>query len=146
MIVSSPYARARSTVAALSRQTGIPITIEHDLRERALGDTGAAGFLGAVETLWREPTLAYPGGESNEQAQRRGVAVLTGIRKDRGGGHVVVSTHGNLMALMLQHVDPSVGYEFWRGLTMPDIYRVDWPARGVPTTGRLAMLPDRRVD
>ena len=36
--------------------------------------------------------------------------------------HIVLSTHGNLLALILQTFDPSVDFVFWKSLTMPDIY------------------------
>jgi 2,3-bisphosphoglycerate-dependent phosphoglycerate mutase len=38
--------------------------------------------------------------------------------------HIVVSTHGNLLALTLNGLDRSYGYEFWRDLSFPDVYRL----------------------
>lgn len=38
---------------------------------------------------------------------------------------LVVATHGNLPALDLAAVDSSVGFEFCRALTFPDILRLD---------------------
>jgi 2,3-bisphosphoglycerate-dependent phosphoglycerate mutase len=29
-----------------------------------------------------------------------------------------------MMALVLQHYDPRVDYDFWRALTMPDVYEL----------------------
>jgi 2,3-bisphosphoglycerate-dependent phosphoglycerate mutase len=37
----------------------------------------------------------------------------------------VISTHGNLLALILKHFNPDVGYTFWYTLTMPDIYQLE---------------------
>ena len=35
---------------------------------------------------------------------------------------VALATHGNLLALALNGLDPSFGYEFWRRLSFPDVY------------------------
>jgi 2,3-bisphosphoglycerate-dependent phosphoglycerate mutase len=37
---------------------------------------------------------------------------------------MVLSTHGNLLTLILQHYEPNVDYAFWRALTMPDVYEL----------------------
>ncbi|MBN1248550.1 MAG: histidine phosphatase family protein, partial [Anaerolineae bacterium] len=63
-------------------------------------------------------------------AQARGVAVLEACHLNHGGEHIVLGTHGNLLALVLQHFDPTVDFEFWLALTMPDIYRVRTSATG----------------
>jgi 2,3-bisphosphoglycerate-dependent phosphoglycerate mutase len=38
---------------------------------------------------------------------------------------LVLATHGNLLALILQHFDSTIGFSFWESLTMPDIYQLD---------------------
>jgi len=122
-IYSSPARRARETVAPLAESLGLPILVEPDLRERQLGDSSEADFQRAVEATWRDPRSAYPGGESNAVAQQRGVAVVSRLLQ-HAGAHRVLATHGNLLALVLQHFDPTVGFPFWQSLTMPDIYRL----------------------
>jgi 2,3-bisphosphoglycerate-dependent phosphoglycerate mutase len=128
-IYSSPARRARETVAPLAERLGLPILIEPDLRERQLGDGPVTDFEQAVEATWSDPLFAYPGGESNAAAQQRGVAVVYRLLKDPGA-HRVLATHGNLLALLLQHFDPAVGFPFWRSLTMPDIYRLSLSGAG----------------
>ncbi len=39
--------------------------------------------------------------------------------------HTVVVTHGNLLALLLQHFDGTYGFEAWQRLTNPDVFAVD---------------------
>ncbi len=34
-------------------------------------------------------------------------------------------THGNLLALLLQHLDPQYDFETWRTMRNPDVYRLD---------------------
>jgi 2,3-bisphosphoglycerate-dependent phosphoglycerate mutase len=52
------------------------------------------------------------------------------------GEHVVAATHGNLLALVLNGFDPAFGYEFWRALSFPDIYRLAFDANGLVAVDR----------
>lgn len=140
-IYSSPFRRARQTVRLLADCLGLPVHIEPDLRERKLSHgRGVSEFLPAVRQTWEDPSYAHPGGESNAAAQQRGVAVVERLRERYPGGHLVLSTHGNLMALVLQHYDPRVAYDFWRTLTMPDVYEL----RMVPSEPSITRLWQER--
>lgn len=121
-IYASPAHRARETIAPLAVRLGLPIHIVPELRERELCHGAVDDFSGAVKTTWGDPSFAHPGGESNAAAQRRGVAVVRRLQKRHPDEHVVFATHGNLLALVLQHFDPRVDFAFWKSLTMPDIY------------------------
>jgi 2,3-bisphosphoglycerate-dependent phosphoglycerate mutase len=121
-IYCSPYMRARQTIAPLAARLDLLVQTEPDLRERRLGDPAAEDFLQAVEAAWSDPSFAHPGGESNIAAQRRGLAAVQRLRERHPQGHVVLSTHGNLLALIVQGFAPEADYEFWRSLTMPDVY------------------------
>ena len=41
------------------------------------------------------------------------------------GQHVVLATHGNLLGLIVNGFHSSCGYDFWQGLSFPDVYRLD---------------------
>jgi 2,3-bisphosphoglycerate-dependent phosphoglycerate mutase len=137
VICSSPSYRARQTVTPLAARLALPIHIVPDLRERQLGDAPVEDFVKAVEATWDDPTFAYPGGESNCAAQRRGIAVVHKLREQYPAAHIVLSTHGNLLALLLQHFDPSIGFPFWKSLSMPDVYRLDLSVEGESAIRRL---------
>lgn len=124
-VYSSPFRRARDTVAPLAKRLGQPIHAINDLRERELGIAPAGSFMAAVKATWEDPTLAFLGGEPNAAAQRRGVAVIRGLLDRHPGQQIAVGTHGNLLALILQRFDPSVGFAFWQLLTMPDVHRLE---------------------
>ncbi|MGB5817393.1 MAG: histidine phosphatase family protein [Thermoanaerobaculia bacterium] len=124
-IHASSERRARQTVEPLAVEKGLPVQPEDGLRERRLMDVETADFRAAVKRTWDEPDFAYPGGESNATARRRGLEVVRRIVEQHPDGEVVVGTHGNLLALVLQHFDPSVGFDFWESLTMPDIIRFE---------------------
>ena len=50
---------------------------------------------------------------------------------------LVVATHGNLMALILNGLDPSFGYEFWRELSFPDVYELAFEASALIRVRRM---------
>lgn len=136
-IYSSPYRRAIQTIAPLAARLDLPVQLEHDLRERHLGQVSGLEFLEAIEATWQDPSFAHPGGESNQVAQLRGLMVLDRLQALATTKPVVLSTHGNLMTLILQHFDASVDLAFWRALTMPDIYVLRIHEVGGATIGRL---------
>ncbi len=121
-IYSSSYRRAYETVSPLALQLKLNIRMTNELCERRLAGAPVDDFAEAVAATWRDPTKALPGGESNAAARQRGGALIERLRARYSDGRIVVSTHGNLLALILQHFDPSVDFEFWQALTMPDIY------------------------
>lgn len=145
-IVSSPYCRAWETVAPLAERLRLPITAEPDLRERALGTVSPSAFRDAVRATWDDFDLAHPGGETNREARRRGCAVVTRLRAACPGEHIVLGTHGNLLALILNGLlEPGaqgcptgpIDFRFWSALSMPDIYLLQLAADRVPVCRRL---------
>ena len=122
IIYSSPATRAHQTIAPFAGRLGLHIQDEPDLRERVLGEEKFEDFFGAVEAAWRDPFFAHPGGESSAEAQKRGLAVVKRLQARHPNEAIVLSTHGNLLALILQGFDPSIGFAFWKALTMPDAY------------------------
>lgn len=123
-IYASPYRRARQTVEPLAGQLNLSFNILPNLRERQLARDPVENFAEAVKKVWQNPSFAHPGGESNVVAQQRGMGVVNQLKQQHPTDHVVLATHGNLMALILQHFDSTLGYEFWKSLLMPDIYRL----------------------
>jgi 2,3-bisphosphoglycerate-dependent phosphoglycerate mutase len=137
LIISSPYRRARQTVEPLATRLNLPIHEEPDLRERHLAEGDVHSFLQAVEATWRDPAFAHPGGESNTAAQQRGLAVVRRLREQHVAKCIVLATHGNLLALILQGFDPAVDFAFWNAMTMPDIYKLDVTPDGEMAIRRL---------
>jgi 2,3-bisphosphoglycerate-dependent phosphoglycerate mutase len=134
-IYSSPYRRARESVEPLAASLGLSIEIMDDLRERSLGIGWDENFMETIRSTWEDFSLAYPdGGETNQEAMERAARAL-GILCDRHPDEtIVVATHGNLLVLLLRVMDVAKGFEFWRNLTLPDVYRA------VVIQGRLDLL------
>jgi len=135
-IYSSPFLRARETIAPLARRSGLPVHVEPELQERRLGNS-TLDFLDAVEAAWRDSSFAHPEGESNAAAQERGLAVMRRLQKQHVTEHIVLSTHGNLLALILQSFDPAVDFAFWKALTLHDIYALSFDQVGQAVMSRL---------
>jgi 2,3-bisphosphoglycerate-dependent phosphoglycerate mutase len=121
-VYSSPYRRAIQTVEPLASRAGKSIQLVEDLRERNLA-AGEVDFDEAALRTWKDFNHAYPGGESNLEAQTRGVAALELLMQVNRGKHIVVSTHGTLMSLIMNRYSPKeYDYKFWQKLDMPDVY------------------------
>jgi 2,3-bisphosphoglycerate-dependent phosphoglycerate mutase len=123
-IYSSPARRALDTVELLTRRFRIEPIVVDDLRERDLVVAPGMDFEAAVQAAWLSPQTAGSGSESNAVAQARGLAAILKIVKEQSGLHVVVATHGNLLALVLNGLKLSIGFDFWRTLTFPDVYEL----------------------
>jgi 2,3-bisphosphoglycerate-dependent phosphoglycerate mutase len=123
-IYSSPERRALETIELLSRRVRLEPIVVDDLRERELTVAPGVDFEALVQAAWLSPTTAASVGESNDVAQARGVAAIRRIIAEQSGLRVVVATHGNLLALILNAFRPAFGFDFWRALTFPDAYEL----------------------
>lgn len=112
----------------LAERLGLEIHERVDLRERLLSPTPRADWLACLERSFAEPAYALPGGESGCLAQQRVVAVLEAIAVDHAGKTVVAASHGNLIALALARYDESVGFAFWRAMSMPAVFPLELSA------------------
>jgi 2,3-bisphosphoglycerate-dependent phosphoglycerate mutase len=123
-IYSSPARRSIETISHLADRVGLCPVVVPDLRERELLAIPAGDFERVVRESWSAPTIATPGGESNSAAQTRALTAVRQLVIRHAGQHLVVATHGNLLALILNGLDSAFGYEFWRQLSFPDVYEL----------------------
>lgn len=125
-IYSSPYKRAIDTVQGIADLYGKQIIVLEDLKERVLASGTLADFEDAIYRVWRDPSLAYQGGESNIDAQKRVLPIFYELLKQHVNSTLVIGTHGNIMTLVLNAFDTSIGLTFWRELKMPDIFKAEF--------------------
>lgn len=136
-IYTSPSKRSVETIEPLASRLALRPEVVTDLRERTLPVVPTAQFDALVRRAWSSPAEAPGGGESNVEAQVRGLTVVRTAVMRHAGAHVVLATHGNLLALVLNALDAKFGYEFWRQLSFPDIYQLVFDGRDLRNVERL---------
>lgn len=81
---------------------------------------------GVVSKTYEDFSFSFPGGETNRNASRRGAEVVRRLLREYRGRTLALASHGNIMTLILNAFNDSYGIEFFRKLSMPDIYRADF--------------------
>lgn len=125
-VYTSPYRRAIQTVEGIAQARHLPVQTIDALKERQLSSGVLEDFHAAVQRVWHEPSFAWAGGESNQQAMARAIPSLRNILLTHPQQSVVIGTHGNIMVLMMHYFDAQYDYAFWQKLSMPDIYRLSF--------------------
>ncbi len=119
LAVTSAYLRARETAEIIAALLGVPLEVEHELRERDIGDLMGKPY----EVVAQDPTFdparpwlwTPPGGESFEQVRRRVGPVLDGLALAHPRSEVIVVSHGGVMLSLWAHVGGS-----WDGAHFPE--------------------------
>lgn len=123
---ASSYLRAVQTIDPIAQAKNLEITQIEALNERQLSNPPVDNFEEAIINVWQNPSLSYPGGESNHAAISRAVPALKELLQKHEGESVIIGTHGNILTLMLQAFDERYGLDFWKELTMPDIVKAEF--------------------
>jgi 2,3-bisphosphoglycerate-dependent phosphoglycerate mutase len=124
-IYSSPYTRSIETVTPIANGRGLGVQILADLRERRLSLQPTDDWRAALERAWTDADFAPSGGETGRAAQRRAIATLDLLRsRHPDGGRLVLGSHGNLISLILQALEPAVDYAFHMAMPTPALYRL----------------------
>ena len=122
-IVSSPFRRAVDSARPLAETLGLEIEVDPRLAERQLGLVENGDWRRALRESFDNHHLCLPDGESSLLAQARGVAALHDVFQDARLPAAIFS-HGNLLALIANSLDNSLGFDFWRQLSNPDVFEV----------------------
>ncbi|MRH41798.1 histidine phosphatase family protein [Aquibacillus halophilus] len=136
-IVSSPYKRAIQTVEGLAVLLDCEIQIINEFKERKIADKPVVDFNKTIKKLWSDQEYSIHGGESNQNAQERGVKATIKVLQQYKGKNIVIATHGNLMVLIMNYFNKRYDYEFWQKLSMPDIYRLTFEGTELKEVNRL---------
>ena len=136
-IYSSPLPRARQTVEPLAERLDLEIVEMAGLQERTLADGPVPDFEGAMFESWEDFSVSFPGGETSAAAQERIWVAFQEIVRLHSEGRVAAASHGNIMALLMNRIDPQYHYEFWSEMTWPDVYRLTIRSGSVTDVERL---------
>ncbi len=121
MIVSSSYTRAQQSIEPFAANVGLPIHLDHRLIERTLSGSPIDNWREVVRDSFEDLELRLPGGESAREVLDRGWATITELL-DGGHQFPIAVTHGNLLSLILNSLDPNFGYAGWESLSNPDVF------------------------
>ena len=121
MIVSSSYTRAQQSIEPFAATVGLPVHLDHRLIERTLSGSPVDNWREVVRDSFGDLELRIPGGESAREVLDRGWAAIAELLD---GGHQlpIAVTHGNLLSLILNSLDPNFGYDGWESLSNPDVF------------------------
>jgi 2,3-bisphosphoglycerate-dependent phosphoglycerate mutase len=122
-IVSSPFTRAIQSIEPLAQRLGLEIKTDDRLIEAVLSTIDYPDWLDRLRSTFSDFDLSFDGGESSRTATARAVTAINDTLQSAADSTLVV-THGRLMTLMLKHFDSKYGFEDWRNLSAPDVYRV----------------------
>lgn len=111
-VYASPLLRARETAAAIAARHGLPVLIDHGLRELDFGDCEGRSYEEIAATMpdlyarWMsEPTtVEFPGGESFDALRARATAAAARIHGDLIGRTAAAVTHGGVCRALLADV------------------------------------------
>ncbi len=119
--VSSAFLRARQTIEPFAESAGLTVRVDPRLNERRLADGPLDNWRDVIRSSFDDRDSRAPGGESGREALERAWACLNELLN--GGYNLPLAvTHGNLMSLVLNSLDPAFGYGGWESLSNPDVY------------------------
>ncbi|MEI2663090.1 histidine phosphatase family protein [Rossellomorea sp. LJF3] len=125
-ILSSPYTRAIQTVEGLARKLKKEIILDERFRERDLAarDHHFDDPSKAIKYVFEHPLFHYPGGESNNDVQARGVEALRELISAYKGEKIAIGIHGHIMTCTMNYFSDQYNLDFWKGTSKPDIYKL----------------------
>lgn len=129
-LFSSPYRRAKATLFPFSKQTGLPISVQDGLKERVLASHPQPDWRFHLKRSFVDRAYKLEGGESLEETYERACDALRSIHEQQPK-YAAVAAHGNLIASILNRIDPDFGYEAWDRMRNPDVFNLSL-LRGVP--------------
>jgi 2,3-bisphosphoglycerate-dependent phosphoglycerate mutase len=94
-------------------------------------------LLPLLNKSFSDPHFALPGGESNNDCQKRAINTLSEILNTYQGQKVVVGTHGAVMTLMMSYFDSKYDLEFLLQTSKPDIYRMEFKEKELVDVNRI---------
>jgi 2,3-bisphosphoglycerate-dependent phosphoglycerate mutase len=123
-VFSSPYLRCGKTLQPFLEASGIAPVVDHEFRERTISLELRVDFREIWTRSWDDFSFALPGCEPSNDAQSRFVgAVKQAATQDVG--IVAICTHGNVIGLLMNHVEPQWGREATDRLRNPDVLKLN---------------------
>lgn len=125
-IHSSPYRRCRDTIDPFATARGLPVRFHDGLRERLVVDRLVDDFHTIWQQSWADFDFAMPRCESSRDAQARMCAAVLDICRTTAARRVLISSHGNVLALLVNSVERAFGIEHASAIRNPDVLRMTY--------------------
>ncbi|UOQ42790.1 histidine phosphatase family protein [Halobacillus salinarum] len=120
-IISSPFLRAIETIRPFAEKHNLSIETDERLEERILSHEPLDDWEEVLRDTFKDPDLKLSGGESSAEAKERGLELIHELEA-HAEGNVLLVTHGNLLALLLQRYNREIDFYDWKRLTRPDVF------------------------
>jgi 2,3-bisphosphoglycerate-dependent phosphoglycerate mutase len=122
-VISSPSVRAIESVRPFCDRADIRLETDDRLVERVLSARDLPEWRDHLRRSFDDLDYCLEDGESSLTAQARGIsAVRSALALN---ARCVLVTHGNMLALILRSIDPTVGFDVWSRLSNPDVFVLD---------------------
>lgn len=123
-IISSPFERAIETIKPLCKMVACDFHIDNRLQERILSKAPLDNWMEILEQSYENYELKLDGGESSTEAVERGMSVVREMIA-RPEKSICVVTHGALLSLLIRQFNKEFGFEDWKKLSNPDVYKLE---------------------
>lgn len=123
---SSPFLRAIETIRPAAVHLNLGIEILQNVRERRLASVLIKDWETELERSWEDFDRSLPGGESSRECQNRVREALTEVVEQNKGKSLVVCSHGNAISLFLNSINQSFGFEHWKQMKNPHLFRLEY--------------------
>ena len=123
-IHSSPFRRCVDTIAPFARNAGLSVNHVHGLRERCFTRHRVDDWNTLWKKVWTDFDFAFPDGESSREAQLRMYEATLEVVTASRARTLAISSHGNVIGLLLQHIDPRFAFEHACSIRNPDVLHV----------------------
>jgi 2,3-bisphosphoglycerate-dependent phosphoglycerate mutase len=123
-VVTSPFRRARDSIAPFAARSALVPMVDDRLAERRIAWTADDGWRDVVRRSFEDLDHGAPDNETGRAALDRARAA---VRDALAQGHrlPVLVGHGQLFALVLHAIDPTFGFAGHAAMTNPDVFQVD---------------------
>ena len=123
---SSPFKRAFDTLYK-SPINFDKIHIDDRLKERVLSSSYVDDndFKSVIKYLWENTSYPLPGGESNVTALNRVLDFLKDLEHKYSNQTILITSHGNILGILLNYFDSTFNYKQWEEMTFPDCYIIN---------------------
>lgn len=118
-IISSPFTRAIQSIEPTADTLGLQLQIDNRLMERRLVSKRLTDWLERFAESIEEQNIKMATGEFSRD-------VTTGLFEvlESASDGTAISTHGNIIGLILKQIDGLHGFKEWVELSHPDVYKL----------------------